>query len=102
MNEITDTGIKGFLKWFATVQPDLYKKVAPTVAQNVPAAFSDYRQAVADLVLAKAQMERAKILLEKGAIAAKDLEACHLRTCGTFGAEEISKFPGRDYLCTIT
>jgi len=42
MDEITDTGIKGFLKWFATVQPDLYKKVAPTVAQSVPGAFSDY------------------------------------------------------------
>jgi membrane fusion protein, heavy metal efflux system len=41
---------------------------------DISAAFSDYRQAVADLVLAKAQMERAKILLEKGAIAAKDLE----------------------------
>ena len=41
---------------------------------DISSAFSDYRQAVADLVLAKAQLERAKILYEKGAIAAKDVE----------------------------
>jgi cobalt-zinc-cadmium efflux system membrane fusion protein len=37
-------------------------------------AFSDYRQAVADETLARAQLERSKILYEKGAIAQKDLE----------------------------
>lgn len=42
MQEITDTGIKGFLKWFAQAQPGLYTKVAPTVAAKVPEAFSDY------------------------------------------------------------
>jgi cobalt-zinc-cadmium efflux system membrane fusion protein len=36
--------------------------------------FSDYRQAVADEELAKTQLDRAKILYEKGAIARKDLE----------------------------
>lgn len=41
---------------------------------DLSAAFSDYRHAVADEALSKAQLERAKILLDKGAIAAKDLE----------------------------
>jgi cobalt-zinc-cadmium efflux system membrane fusion protein len=43
-------------------------------SQDIAQAFSDYRQAVADETLAKAQLERAKVLLEKGAIAAKDQE----------------------------
>jgi len=43
-------------------------------SSDISSAFSDYRQAVADEVLSKAQLERAKILLDKGAIAAKDLE----------------------------
>lgn len=41
---------------------------------DLSGAFSDYRHAVADEVLARAQLERAKILLDKGALAAKDLE----------------------------
>jgi cobalt-zinc-cadmium efflux system membrane fusion protein len=41
---------------------------------DIAAAYSDYRQAVADEVLAKAQLERSKILLDKGAIAQKDYE----------------------------
>jgi cobalt-zinc-cadmium efflux system membrane fusion protein len=41
---------------------------------DISGAFSDYRQAVADEVLARAQLERSKILFEKGAIAQKDLE----------------------------
>ena len=41
---------------------------------DISGAFADYRQAVADEALAKAQLERAKILYEKGAIAKKDLE----------------------------
>jgi cobalt-zinc-cadmium efflux system membrane fusion protein len=36
---------------------------------DISSAFSDYRQAMVDEVLARAQLERAKILLEKGAIA---------------------------------
>jgi len=41
---------------------------------DISGAFSDYRQAAADETLAKAQLERAKVLYEKGAIAEKDLE----------------------------
>ena len=40
--EITDTGVRGFLKWFQTVQPGLYAKVAPEITKRVPTAFSDY------------------------------------------------------------
>jgi len=43
-------------------------------SEDIAQAFSDYRQALADEVLAKAQFERSKILFEKGAIAQKDLE----------------------------
>jgi cobalt-zinc-cadmium efflux system membrane fusion protein len=43
-------------------------------SQDIAQAFSDYRQAVADEALAKAQLERSKVLLEKGAIAKKDEE----------------------------
>ncbi len=43
-------------------------------SQDIAQAFSDYRQAVADEVLSKAQYDRAKLLYEKGAIAQKDLE----------------------------
>ena len=41
---------------------------------DISAAFSDYRHAVADEVLARAQLDRAKALYERGAIAQKDLE----------------------------
>jgi len=41
---------------------------------DIAQAYSDYRQAVADDVLSKAQYERSKILYDKGAIAQKDLE----------------------------
>jgi cobalt-zinc-cadmium efflux system membrane fusion protein len=43
-------------------------------SQDIAQAFSDYRQAVADEALAKSQLERSKVLLEKGAIAKKDEE----------------------------
>jgi len=43
-------------------------------SNDISSAFSDYRHAVADEALARAQLERAKILIEKGAIAQKDLE----------------------------
>jgi cobalt-zinc-cadmium efflux system membrane fusion protein len=43
-------------------------------SQDIAQAFSDYRQAVADETLAKAQLSRSKTLYEKGAIAQKDLE----------------------------
>jgi cobalt-zinc-cadmium efflux system membrane fusion protein len=41
---------------------------------DISGAYSDYRQAVADRVLAQEQLDRAKILLDKGAIAQKDYE----------------------------
>jgi len=41
---------------------------------DISGAFSDYRQAVADERLAKTQLERARVLYEKGATARKDLE----------------------------
>jgi cobalt-zinc-cadmium efflux system membrane fusion protein len=41
---------------------------------DVSGAFSDYRKARADETLARAQFDRAKLLYDKGAIAAKDLE----------------------------
>jgi cobalt-zinc-cadmium efflux system membrane fusion protein len=41
---------------------------------DISQAFSDYRQALADEKLAKAQLERSKLLYEKGAVAQKDLE----------------------------
>jgi len=43
-------------------------------SSDISNSFSDYRQAVADEKLSRAQLERARILLDKGAIAAKDLE----------------------------
>ncbi len=41
---------------------------------DISQAFSEYRSAVADQALARAQLERSKLLYEKGAVAQKDLE----------------------------
>jgi cobalt-zinc-cadmium efflux system membrane fusion protein len=41
---------------------------------DISGAYSDYQQALADETLARAQLDRSKILFEKGAIAQKDLE----------------------------
>ena len=41
---------------------------------DISQAFSDYRQAQADAVLAKSQLERARLLYDSGAIAEKDVE----------------------------
>ncbi len=41
---------------------------------DISAAFSDYRKAVSSQVLSKAQLERAQLLFDKGAIPQKDLE----------------------------
>ncbi len=41
---------------------------------DISGAFSDYRQALADEVLARAQLSRAKTLLDAGAMATKDYE----------------------------
>ena len=43
-------------------------------SSDVSAAFSDYRKAVADEVLAKTQLDRAKDLYDHGAIALNDLQ----------------------------
>lgn len=44
------------------------------LSTDIAQAFSDYRQAVADQDLAKAQLDRSKILYDDGAIPLKDLE----------------------------
>ncbi len=41
---------------------------------DISSAYSDYQQAVADETLSRAQLERSKLLYEKGAIAQKDQE----------------------------
>jgi membrane fusion protein, heavy metal efflux system len=43
-------------------------------SNDIAGAFSDYRKAQADFVLAKAQLDRSKLLYEHGAVAQKDLE----------------------------
>ena len=43
-------------------------------SQDISQAFSDYRQALADQKLAKTQLDRAKLLYARGAMAQKDLE----------------------------
>ena len=43
-------------------------------SSDISQAFSDYRQAVADEKLASAQLSRANLLYDKGAIAQKDVE----------------------------
>jgi membrane fusion protein, heavy metal efflux system len=44
-------------------------------SSDISSAFSDYRKAVADEVVARAQFDRAKELYEKGAFALKDRES---------------------------
>jgi cobalt-zinc-cadmium efflux system membrane fusion protein len=43
-------------------------------SSDIASAFSDYRKAVADETLSKTQLERARILYDRGAVAKKDLE----------------------------
>lgn len=43
-------------------------------SSDIAGAFSDYRKAVADEQLARTQLERAKLLYDKGAIALNDLQ----------------------------
>jgi len=43
-------------------------------SSDISGAFADYRKADTDATLARAQLDRAKLLFDKGAIAAKDLE----------------------------
>jgi cobalt-zinc-cadmium efflux system membrane fusion protein len=63
---------------------EIHARLGDTVTKNqllmrvqsadIASAFSDYRQAVADDTLARAQLDRAKLLYERGAIPQKDLE----------------------------
>jgi hypothetical protein len=43
-NDISETGLKGYLKWLKQDQPGLYQRVANAIAQSVPKGFSDYNQ----------------------------------------------------------
>jgi len=43
-------------------------------SSDLAGAYADYRHAVADETLARAQLERARVLFEKGAVAQKDVE----------------------------
>lgn len=47
MRNITETGIRGFLKWLRQDQPGIYARAAPIIAQQVPEAFSDREQSMA-------------------------------------------------------
>jgi cobalt-zinc-cadmium efflux system membrane fusion protein len=47
---------------------------------DLSSAFSDYRHAIADEALAKTQLDRARLLYDKGAIAQKDLEVAQNTT----------------------
>jgi len=63
---------------------DIHARLGDTVAKDqllmrvqsadIAGAYSDYQQALADETLARAQLERSKLLFDKGAIAQKDLE----------------------------
>jgi membrane fusion protein, heavy metal efflux system len=44
------------------------------LSSDIAEAFSDYKQALADEKLAQSQLDRSKILFQKGALAQKDLE----------------------------
>ncbi len=50
------------------------QKLFTVQSDNIEQAFSDYRKAVADEALAKAQLDRAKLLYSKGAISKSALE----------------------------
>jgi len=48
--------------------------VARSQSADISTAFSDYRKAVASEILSRTQLDRARLLYEKGAIPQKDLE----------------------------
>lgn len=45
MQPITDTGMKGFLKWLQGFQPGLYAKIAPELPRKAPQLFADFEAA---------------------------------------------------------
>lgn len=47
MDNIQETGIRGYLKWLQADQPGLYKAAAPQIARLVPQAFSNHEQSQA-------------------------------------------------------
>lgn len=47
MNNIQDTGIRGYLKWLKQDQPGIYQLAAPRIAKHVPQAFSNHEQSQA-------------------------------------------------------
>ncbi|MGH7144780.1 MAG: hypothetical protein ACREJ2_11730 [Planctomycetota bacterium] len=42
MQQITATGIQGFLKWLQQFQPGIYAKIAPELPRKAPQLFSDF------------------------------------------------------------
>jgi hypothetical protein len=44
ITQITQTGMKGFLLWFAREQPAIYAKIAPKLPAAAPKAFGNYMQ----------------------------------------------------------
>lgn len=44
---IQETGIRGYLKWLKGDQPDVYRTIAPHIAQLAPEAFSNFEQSQA-------------------------------------------------------
>lgn len=63
---ITDTGMRGFLKWYQREQPELYQQVAPKIATLAPEVFGDYNQSVTasvrNLAAYTAQRRRTRVL----------------------------------------
>jgi hypothetical protein len=45
MQPITDTGVKGFLKWLQQFQPGVYAQIAPELPRKAPQLFSDFEAA---------------------------------------------------------
>jgi len=41
---VTDTGLRGFLKWFKQVQPNQYAQLAKVLPTKVPQAFNGYHE----------------------------------------------------------
>jgi len=60
-------------------------------SQDIAQAFSDYRQAVADESLARTQLDRAKLLYEKGAISLNDLQVAEDTAAKTKVAVETTR-----------
>lgn len=45
MQQVTATGIKGFLKWLQQFQPAVYAQIAPELPRKAPQLFSDFEAA---------------------------------------------------------